>query len=98
ETVNAIAGELLLPAGVEVSEIQTGASAVLFWLEPPAFNVQTRTLSFSGLTPGGMYGRRQILNFLLKAKEAGTLPLSFMNLSAYKNDGKGTPVTIAAES
>ena len=90
DSVNALSGEIVLPEGIIVEKIFDGESAVTLWVEKPTLMKDERTISFSGLTPGGITGVRTLFTFVFSSKNTGIFPFVFRNLTALKNDGKGT--------
>src|SRR5512145_2242176 len=62
ETINALEGTLEIPYGVLVSDIYTGSSIILFWIEKPVLDREKNTISFAGLTPGGFRGRYPVFS------------------------------------
>lgn len=94
EVVNAISGEIVLPREVEIAHIYDGGSAVTLWIEKPSFSTSSSTITFSGLTPGGINGDYTLFSFVLKSSVSGTFPLTISRVTALKNDGKGTPVKV----
>jgi hypothetical protein len=95
ETVNAVEGTVRVPKGVAVEEIQTGRSAILIWIQAPVFDRESRTIAFSGFSPGGFSGKQPL--FAISGELASTdLPtFAFSGVQALKNDGEGTPVSVA---
>jgi hypothetical protein len=94
EQLNAVQGEITVPAGVEVTKIYDNDSAILLWVEKPSFNTKTRKVSFSGVTPGGISGDRTILTLALKATLSGEFNFVLANASSFKNDGIGNEIRI----
>jgi hypothetical protein len=91
ETINAVEGVLILPAGADVARIYTGDSAVLIWITPPAWDAKTRTISFAGLSPGGFSRTKPLFALELsqgEGRQAGG------RLFGYRNDGEGTQVAL----
>lgn len=94
DSVNAISGEIKLPPEIQVSEIYTGKSTVIFWIEKPIISPLTHTITFSGLTPGGITGDRSVFSFAMKSDTSGKYTLIVSNPTALKNDGKGTSLPV----
>lgn len=95
DTINAVSGELSLPAGLTISKILDGTSAITLWVERPSLANPSK-ISFSGLTPGGISGTRNLFTLVVEADKSGTFPFTITNATALKNDGKGTAATVAA--
>ncbi len=88
ESINAIEGSVFVESG-DVGDILIGGSSVLIWVESPTFDSETGVIRFSGITPGGFSGKREL--FVI---EGGVLPseISFGKIIALRNDGEGTEV------
>lgn len=93
ESVNALEGEIIIPAGVKVSGLSEGGSVVSFWIERP--ELKNNRIRFSGIIPGGVKGSNLIL-FTIRgvAEKIGSFSLQAKNLTALANDGKGGSVPI----
>lgn len=93
ESVNALEGEIIIPAGVKVSGLSDGGSVVSFWIEKP--ELKNNRIRFSGIIPGGVKGSNLIL-FTIRGVAEETRNFSFRaeNLTALANDGKGGSVPI----
>lgn len=92
ESVNALSGEVYLPAGMK-PEARTGDSIILLWVEAPAYDVSKKILSFSGAIPNGYPGEKGLVMRLVFddfdfAKNIG------ITGSAYLNDGQGTLIKL----
>lgn len=90
ESVNAIEG-MVFVKNSSVGDIRIGGSSVLIWIERPTFDSEVGAIRFSGITPGGFSGKRELF-----VVEGGGLPsdISFGEVVALKNDGKGTEVSV----
>lgn len=91
--INALEGEIIIPAGVTISGIGEGSSIVSVWVEKPEF--KNSRIRFSGIIPGGVKGSNLIL-FTIRgvAEKIGSFSLQAKNLTALANDGKGSSVPI----
>ncbi|MFA6131444.1 MAG: hypothetical protein WC702_00020 [Patescibacteria group bacterium] len=90
ETINAVEGKLNIPDTLQVVGISNGGSIINFWVEEQA-SVSDNSLAFSGIIPGGFYGKHGLLfsiDFL--TTEEGSPKLSFSESTALLNDGAGT--------
>lgn len=100
ESINAADGTILIPDGTEVVSVSTGGSAFTLWPVQPTANASTRSIAFTGGTPGGLapHTHATLFTVTLKALKQGTYTLSSNNISFYKNDGKGTVVAVVDAS
>jgi hypothetical protein len=98
ETVNAIEGKVVFPQEhLALKEIRDGNSSINFWIERPDISEQSQ-VSFSGITPGGVSGRKEFLfAMVFRAIEGGEAVVELSEITALKNDGEGTPIPIKAE-
>jgi hypothetical protein len=92
-SINAVEGEVVLPATVELRGVQTGSSVVSVWLEQPkgACEAECR-IRFSGIIPGGYSGPDGYLFSAIVIAPAGTLSVTAESVRTYKNDGFGTEI------
>ncbi len=93
QSVNAIEGMVVLPAGITPSDIRIGHSAILVWVAKPVFDEKTHAISFAGFSPGGFSGRQTI--FEIEISDDSAIISAGGSLQAYKNDGIGTSFEIA---
>lgn len=99
-TVNALEGDILLPANFVVSSVETGHSIILIWIDGPTINASARNIHFAGLTPGGFQGVAQVFNLVGEFNASDIGKIKFANIRALKNDGEGTgtKVKLSAKS
>jgi hypothetical protein len=88
DKINAISGEIVVPEGVEIKKIVTGGSIIVLWVEQPTLSLNK--ITFSGMTPGGFDGDRELFSLVVKPLVVYPLPLTFSLLEAYRNDNEGT--------
>ena len=93
-SINTLAATIVLPKTIVVSKILDGNSAIIFWIKPASFDEKTNTIYFAGITPGGFEGQRQILSLVGNFKEKDLSNISFKDVTAFKNDGQGTPTQV----
>ena len=95
ESLNAVEGKITFPTDLlEVREIRNGNSSINFWIEEP-HNSQSGAIIFSGITPGGLSGLKEILfSVVLRAKKGGDGAIQADGLRVLRNDGKGTPTIV----
>jgi len=95
QDINALEGALVIPESMHINEIQTGNSAILFWITPPEHigNI----ITFAGITPGGFIGVNPIFSVSGDFTAQDLEGARFESVVALKNDGSGTsvPVTIS---
>ncbi len=92
QTVNAIEGTLLLPPGVLVEEIYTGNTAILLWVVAPAQKTGENSIFFSGVTPGGLYGKKPL--FYITNASLSAPQVNFSGVHSYLDDGSGTEAAV----
>lgn len=95
DNINAIAGTIIFPRKlVELKEIKDGNSIINLWVEKPKV-VSGNEIHFSGITPGGYTGKSGLLlTLIFQARQEGSGLIELHNLTALRNDGKGTKVNI----
>jgi hypothetical protein len=96
--VNAIEGSVLFPAGaLTVVDIRNGNSALNFWVEQPKESSKG-TVSFSGITPGGVAGKLYLFSIFYKTKQEGGATLRFESLRVLKHNGTGEEIELQTPS
>ncbi len=93
-SINTIEGTVVIPRNISISKINDGNSVILFWIKPASLDVQTNTVYFAGLTPGGFAGVQTIFSIIGDFKLDDLKDVIFKDVSAFKNDGKGTPTKV----
>lgn len=78
----------------EVISISKSNSIFSLWVEEPAFNNKSGTVSFGGGLPTPGYNGKsgQVLTFVLRAEKAGDATILFSSGAVRANDGMGTDV------
>jgi len=103
--INALGGTVAFPSDLlSLEKVDIGDSPIDAWIEKPTLDSDGK-LSWSGIIAGGWNGTRGafydgthpgvLFKLFFKAKAAGTPALSFEDLVAKANDGKGTDVYIS---
>ena len=95
EAINAVSGKISFPNEiVEIVSIDTGSSAVDFWVSKPSFSNVSGSLTFEGviLNPGFTGSIGNIADVTYRAKKAGAGEMYFESGAALANDGKGTNI------
>lgn len=90
--VNAVEGSISFPSGVlDVIDIRNGNSAINFWIEQPQESLGG-IVSFSGITPGGIFGKLYLFSIVYKTKQDGDAVLRFESMRVLKNNGTGEEI------
>lgn len=90
--INAVEGTLVLPEGLDVEDVQIGGSSILIWLEQPKVN--DRLVAFSGIIPGGLSGKINILSLVGEFDGSELLEVRFTNIRALNALGDGGEVIV----
>jgi len=91
ERANAVSGRVNIPEGLRVARVLSGGSAIVLWIEAP--RVIGSEIAFSGITPGGFQGDRELFSFVASASVPGNLYLRVADGEVRKNDTEGTVMT-----
>lgn len=99
EEINAIEGAILFPHDIlEAQEVYEGGSIVNFWIKKPIVSSVAREsgkLSFSGVIPGGVTGKKGYLfSLIFVARKEGQVMITTADEKALRNDGKGTSIKL----
>jgi hypothetical protein len=96
--INAVEGEVSYDAALfQVSEIRDGGSVINFWIQKPA--ADKGTISFAGITPGGITsGEQRLFTIVLRATAVGNDTLSFSAVHLLHDDGTGSEVPVHLQS
>lgn len=97
ESINAVQGSVVLPNLKGEPDVRTGNSVLSLWVDKPSFNASTKTLSFSGIMPNGYPGTKGVLLSLVFADSSSAEGI-YVSGSAYKNDGRGTEITLSKKT
>lgn len=97
ENVNAVSTTVSIPTTVEVARVHDNGSVVTLWVQAPVFEEATRTLSLSGLIPGGFSSPRgRLLRLeLAPTGDGGTTTLSFKKADTAVLAHAETPTKLA---
>lgn len=100
KSLNTVEGEIIFSGlasdGLSV-QIENGHSILPLWLVPPQYDADKKSISFTGGVPGGFSSDGLLFYLLFSATSYGDLDISYVNGSAYLNDGKGTKETISSK-
>ncbi len=91
-SINALSGTVTLsPRGFSLKNIYDGDSTILFWLERPS-TIKENSLSFSGITPNGFSGDKNLFSFTVVASTTGEFSIDIGDFLALSNDGTGAEI------
>ncbi len=109
QDVNTVAASIIIPKDLDFVGVDDSASIVGFWVDEPVFSDRTRTITMSGIVPGGFSGMIDpfdpsrvkpgvLVRLILRGRTAGSGLFSFPDVEAYINDGFGTKTSISSSS
>lgn len=79
-------------------QVENGQSILPLWPTPPQYIESEKVIRFAGGVPGGFDSEGLLFRMRLSSASYGDLDISYVNGSAYLNDGKGTKESVSAES
>jgi hypothetical protein len=79
-------------------QVENGQSILPLWPTPPQYVESEKTIRFAGGVPGGFDSEGLLFSMRLSSTSYGDIDISYVNGSAYLNDGKGTKESISSES
>lgn len=95
ERINVVDVALSLPPELQFVGFNRAASVVNLWVQEPAWDKATRTVTLVGGVPGGATGRVVLISMRLVPLEKGSFVLRpSVNSKAYLNDGLGTEAKV----
>ncbi len=94
ESINAIEGNIVLPEGFDLVDINIGNSSITVWIDKPTLNPDEQVIHFSGVTPGGFSGKRIIMSLTGLVRLEDLSEITYKDVVAYKNDGEGTQARV----
>jgi hypothetical protein len=89
DNINAVAGKVEVPEGMKVTKINTGSSAVLIWIDQPRAG---KTITFSGITPGGFQGNVTLFSLGYTANKNVNKVLTVTETEVIRNNDSGSVV------
>lgn len=102
ESLNAVEGSISVHSSLgDVLSVTDSGSIVTYWVNPPKWDSQSRTISFSGTIPGGYSGNAGILFSLVLPAYSGqnfSNAITFNSISALRNDGLGSSARITSKN
>jgi len=78
-------------------QVENGQSVLPLWPVPPLYIESEKAINFTGGIPGGFDNEGLLFRMRLSSTLYGDLDISYVNGSAYLNDGKGTGESIYSE-
>lgn len=98
EQLNAVDGSIILSAK-GTYEFSTAGSVLTIWPTTPSLSQDGKKVSFIGGVPDGFHSSQaKVFDIAVTMNETGELQLVPDHIVAYKNDGKGTPVSVATRN
>jgi hypothetical protein len=91
EVLNAMEGKVTFPSFIAPANLAYGGSVVSIWLDTP--RISSDSIEFSGITPGGFSGDREILHFACPPLRQGSGRIDIARGAVYIHDGLGTIAT-----
>lgn len=92
--INTVSASIIFPKALEPYDVEIGESIVNLWVDKPTWNETTRTLTFSGVIPGGFQGDGGPLVTIdcnvANPNVSTSLLFDPANTHVYLSDGKGT--------
>lgn len=97
ETINTVELNLIFsPNDFLIKDVSNGNSVISFWIEEPKFSNEKGEINFSGIIPGGYFGRGgDLIKVDLVAKKTGTAIFNIKNSKVLLNDGQGTDTKVS---
>ncbi len=78
-------------------QVENGQSVLPLWPTPPQYNADKKSISFTGGVPSGFDTEGLLFRMRLSPTVSGSLTLSYVNGTAYLNDGKGTTEFVSSK-
>ncbi len=94
ERLNAISGTVTISESVDVPSVFIGQSALVLWVDQPR---PGNTISFSGITPGGFSGVRELFSVVVSPQAYDRVSVSLNQVEARKNDADGSVVPVRTQ-
>ena len=92
ESINTISGTLSTDDTSTIAEIISGNSLVSLWVEHPTITETKKSITFSGIIPGGIVTDKGYLFSVIVTSPSETTSLQSSDSIVLKNDGQGTSV------
>lgn len=78
-------------------QVENGHSILSMWPTPPQYDADKKTIIFTGGIPNGFDEEGLLFKLRISPRTSGDLHISYVEGSAYVNDGKGTQDFISAK-
>ena len=100
--VNTISVSIIFPKALEPKDVEIGESVINLWVDKPLWNETTRTLTFSGIIPGGIVTTNAPLLTVecdvVDPNISAAVSFDEADSHAYLSDGRGTEDTLTFEN
>ncbi len=100
KSLNVVEGEIRFSGsasdGLSV-QVENGHSILPLWPTPPQYDADKKSISFAGGVPDGFSSDGLLFYLRLSPTSYGDLDISYINGSAYLNDGEGTKETVSSK-
>lgn len=100
EPINAVTAELKIPEGIIPEDINEGNSVVSLWVGTPTWDELNRTITFSGIIPGGYTGVGELIRISFSAHDEIPVAQFTFNLEetvAYVQGPRAVPAKLYPE-
>ncbi|MEI8129933.1 MAG: hypothetical protein WCG55_00305 [bacterium] len=109
QNVNTVSATVSIPTDLDYVGVDDSSSIISLWVDEPKFDKKTRTMTLSGIIPGGFAGSIDpfnpseykagiLIRLLLRGRTAGSGLFSLPDVEAYLNDGLGTQTHVSSGS
>ena len=99
--LNVVEGEILFSGTASDNlsvQVENGRSVLSMWPTPPQYDINKKSISFTGGVPFGFNSEGLLFRLRLSPRIFGVLSISYIHGNAYLNDGKGTKEFISSKS
>ncbi len=93
QSMNGVSAAIAIPTNLfSIVSVSKAGSLLTLWAKEPTFSNTSGIVEFEGVSLGAGYAGTQgkILSIVVKARQAGSAPVSFQTGSVLANDGEGT--------
>ncbi len=90
ELINTISGSIRVDTSSTITQVMTGNSLISLWMDTPTINETKQSVSFSGITPGGITTDHGYLFSLIITSNNPTVTVQSFDSYLLKHDGQGT--------
>lgn len=95
---NVVEGDVLIKnrdENIKISEFSLADSVLTYWSKTPSLDTNSK-ISFTGGVPGGFNQKSGLLfKIVFSAEKEGQVVFLPVNIQAYDNDGKATPIEVS---